>query len=168
MHRHVFSQLQNGSLKSIQLYAAETTDASGNATTEINPFVKTCALILLHKSNFLVRYSMVENRLRKLSLIIKTKNRSPDVLVPAEITMKTGDEFLIKDHSNGLWLGNLNEIQQNTRVEGIDLFVDVKYLGSLLGASMTMTVPILADENSSRYLYYYLPRDGAVVRWDTR
>lgn len=164
----MFSKLKNGSLKSIQLYDTEITDANDNAIAETNPFVKTCALILLHKSKFLVQYSLWENRPRKLSLIIKTKNLSSDVLVPAEITMKNNEELLIKDYSQGLWLANLTEIQQNSRSEGIDLFVDVKYLGSLLGVSMAMTVPIYTDENSNRYLYYYVPRDGAVVRWDSR
>lgn len=98
----------------------------------------------------------------------KHLNRSYDVLMPAEITLKSDNELLIKDYTNGLWLADLKQIQRSLREDEIDLFVVVRYLGSLLGASTALTIPIVGDEESQHYLYYYLPRDGAVVRWNFR
>lgn len=170
IHRYVFNELRNDIFKSIQLYAKDPNEAIDNGIIKLNPLTKADAIILLHKSKYLIQYSMVENRPRKLSLIIMTKhlNRSYDVLMPAEITLKSDNELLIKDYTNGLWLANLKQIQRSLREDEIDLFVVVRYLGSLLGASTALTIPIVGDEESQHYLYYYLPRDGAVVRWNFR
>lgn len=96
------------------------------------------------------------------------RNGDYDVLIPAEITMKSDDELMISDHSNGLWFANLNKIKHNIRNKDIELFVEVKYLGSLLGSPKALTVPPIIDDDTNQYLYYYLPRDGAVVRWNFR
>lgn len=170
IHRYVFNKLKSDSLKSIQLYTKEASESIDNAIIQMNPVVKACALILLHKSKYLIQYSLLNDRPRKLSLIIKTKNlhRPFDVLIPSEITLKNDNELLIKDYSNGLWIANLNQIQRSLREEEFDLFVEVIYLGTLLGTSTALTIPTVGDEDNNHYLYYYLPRDGAVVRWNFR
>lgn len=168
--------LRNDSLKSIQLYTREMPNDSAlidnNTIIPKNTLAKTYALILLHKSNYLIRYSLLENLPRKLSFIIKTSNsrsRPYDLLIAAEITLKNNHDLLIKDYSNRLWLANLNEMQRSLRDnDKIDLFVEVKYLGSLLGTATALTVPMVGDQNNTHYLYYYLPRDGAIVRWNFR
>lgn len=135
----------------------------------MNSVAKTCALILLHKSKYLIQYSLLENRPRKLSLINKRNylNRSYDQLMAAEITLKDDHELLIKDYTNRLWLANLDDMQRSLRDDDkIDLFIEVKYLGSLLGSATALTVPMVGDQDNTHYLYYYLPRDGAVVRWN--
>lgn len=170
VHRYVFNELRSDILKSIQLYSRDSNEAIDNGLIKLNPLAKADAIILLHKSKYLIQYSMAENRPRKLSLIIMTKNmnRSYDVLVPAEITLKSDGELLIKDYTNGLWLADLKQIQRSLREDEIELFVVVKYLGPLLGASTALTIPTVGDEENQHYLYYYLPRDGAVVRWNFR
>lgn len=162
-------------MKSIHLYTRESpSDATtivDNTIIAVNSLAKTCALIVLHKSKYLIQYSLLENRPRKLSLIIKTnyRHRSYDQLVAAEITLKNDHELLIKDYTNSLWLANLNDMQRSLRDDDkIDLFVEVKYLGSLLGAAAALSIPMFGDQDNIHYLYYYLPRDGAVVRWNFR
>lgn len=177
LHRYVFQKLRSGSLKSIQLYTKETpNDAAlidnNNTIIPKNSLAKTYALILLHKSNYVIRYSLLENLPRKLSFIIKTnrsRSRSYDCLIADEITLKNDHDLLIKDYANRLWLANLNDMQRSLRDDGkIDLFVEVKYLGSLLGTATALTVPMVGDQDNMHYLYYYLPRDGAIVRWNFR
>lgn len=169
----MFKRLRNESLKSIHLYTKETPNDSkhvDNAIIPANSLAKTCALIVLKNCKYLIQYSLFENRPRKLSLIIKTnynRNRSYDFLMASEITLKDDHELLIKDYMNGLWLGNLNDVQRSLRYDDkIDLFIEVKYLGPLLGAATALTVPMIGDQDNAHYLYYYLPRDGAVVRWN--
>lgn len=174
LHRYEFKRLRNDSLKSIHLYSRETAkDATviDNTIIPINSLAKMCALIVLHRSKYLIQYSLLENRPRKLSLIIRTNylNRSYDQLVPAEITLKNDHELFIKDYTSSLWLANLNGVQRSLRDDNkIDLFVEVKYLGSLLGRATALTVPMVGDQDNTHYMYYYLPRDGAVVRWNFR
>lgn len=149
-------------MKSIQLYVKDGTET--NNVIQRNANTKTYALILLHRSRFLIQYS-VSVRPKKLGLVIPLQNGSYDVLIPEEITMKTNDELIIKDYSNSLWLANLNNIKHSIQYKDIELFVEVKYLGSLLGISTALNVPPIIDGDTNQYLYYYLPRDGAVVRW---
>lgn len=167
MHRHVFNKLRHDSLKSIVLYAGEKPDNMDHA---VSPYAKTCALILLHKSKYLIYFSLLENRPRKLSFVIKTKhiNSSYDVLVASEMTLNNNSELMIKDMSNGLWLANLNQMKRSLNQREIDLFVEVTYLGPLLGAATSLTVPTIGDSDNTHFLYYYLPRDGAIVRWNFR
>lgn len=142
----------------------EDIEGNGNA---IVPLATTSVLILLHRSAFLIQYSLRQDRPRKLVLVISKKAKGYDVLIPAEITLKNDKELFISDHSNGLWLADLTKTKSNPN-KGEDSFVEVKYLGSLLGASTALTIPTMIDGDSSHYLYYYLPRDGAVVRWNFR
>lgn len=178
LHRYVFKKLRNDSFKSIQLYTREApNDAkiidNNNAVIAKNSLAKTYALLLLHKSKYLIRYSLLENLPRRLSLIIKTnysRNGAYDHLIAAEITLKNDHELLIKDYTNHLWVANLNDIQRSLHGDDgkIDLFVEVNYLGSLLGTATALTVPMVGDHDNQHYLYYYLPRDGAIVRWNFR
>lgn len=109
---------------------------------------------------------MLGIRPKKLSLIIPTRNGDYDVLMAAEITMKSDDELVVSDYSNSLWFADLSKIKHSIRNKDIELFVEVKYLGPLLGPSKALTVPPVIDDDTNQYLYYYLPRDGAVVRWN--
>lgn len=119
-------------------------------------------------------YSIYEQRPRKLYFMVpnmekssgnRIKSKKPQLLTPNEITVKGDDEILISDTDDRLWMANLKQLKYSGR----DLFVDVKYVGHLLGASKALVVPRIADaEISSNYLYYYLPRDGAVLRWNLR
>lgn len=179
LHRYVFKRLRNDSFKSIQLYTREVQrDAiiDDNTIVPVSPLAKTYALILLHKCKYLIQYSLLENRPRKLSLIMKATyfNRPYEHLIAAEITMKNDHELLIKDYSNRLWTANLNNMQRNRRRRSNaedqidDLFMEVKFLGSLLGTAIGTAVPMVGDQDNTHYLYYYLPRDGAVVRWNFR
>lgn len=174
LHRYVFKKLRNESLKSIHLYTREPPNGGkiiDNTIVPMNSLARTCALIVLHKSKYLIQYSLLENRPRKLSLIIKTnyRHRSYDQLMAAEITLKNDHELLIKDYTDSLWLANLNDMQRSLRDDDkIDLFVEVKYLGSLLGAATALCVPMFGDQENIHFLYYYLPRDGAIVRWNFR
>lgn len=140
-------------MKSIQLYAKESIEY---------------ALILLHRSTFLIQYSMLSVRPKKLTLIIPSNGGAYDVLMPAEITMKGDNELVISDYSDGLWFAQLDKIKHNIRNKDIELFVEVSYLGSLLGTARALIVPPVIDDEINQYLYYYVPRDGAVVRWNFR
>lgn len=95
-----------------------------------------------------------------------------NILMATEITMKTADELLIMDCYSGLWSADLNEIQtagDHLVHLKIDRYVVVKYLGSLLGPSTALTVSQSIDStNKDKYLYYHLPRDGAILRWNFR
>lgn len=141
-------------MKSIQLYAKDGIEY---------------ALILLHRSKFLIQYSMFSVRPKKLTLIIASRNGGAyEVLMPAEITMKGDNELVISDYSNGLWIAQLDKIKHNIRNKDIELFVEVNYLGSLLGTAKALIVPPVIDDEINQYLYYYVPRDGAVLRWNFR
>lgn len=168
VYRYVLNKLKNDSFKAIQLYAKES-DIDNNVVTQRNAISMTHAIILLHQSNFLIQCSLLDHRPRKLTLIIPTKNWPYDILNPAEITIKNDDELIVSDHSNGLWVANLKNVRRNMmRGNKIELFVDVKFLGSLLGNAKTLSIPPPIDGDTNQYLYYYLPRDGAVVRWNVR
>lgn len=167
VHRYVFRNLKNGVLKSIQLYVKDGMDSYNNAIVKRSLTTTTYALILLHQSKFLIQYSLLENRARKLSLIIPLSNGLHDVLIAAEITIKNNDELIIKDHSNGLWMAKLSKIKHSIKSKDVELFVEVQFLGSLLGAAKAIAIPSTTDD-IDQYLYYYLPRDGAVVRWNFR
>lgn len=165
----MFSKVKSDSFKAIQLYTKEESEIDNNAIIQRNAFSMTYALILLHQSNFLIQCSLVEKRPRKLTLIIPTKNWPHDVLIPAEITIKDNDELVVMDHSNGLWVANLKNVRRNMlQSSKIELFAEVKFMGSLLGSAKTLSIPPMIDGDSNQYLYYYLPRDGAVVRWNFR
>lgn len=169
VYRYVFNKLKNDSFKAIQLYAKKESEIDDNAITQRNANTMTHAIILLHQSNFLIQCSLLDHRPRKLTLIIPSKNRPYNVLIPAEIAIKNDDELMISDHSNGLWMANLKNVRRNMmRGSKIELFAEVTYLGSLLGNAKTLSIPPPIDGDTNQYLYYYLPRDGAVVRWNVR
>lgn len=135
------------------------------------------AIILLRDQKHVVLYSMQDIYPKKLSFVIATKPSSSkksniyNVLIPIEMTMKANNEILISDRYNCLWLANLNQIQSLNRKHGkedIDFYVEVKYLGTLLGPAKSLAVPNSFDsaDISQKYLYYHLPRDGAILRWN--
>lgn len=133
---------------------------------------ETRAIILMQNEQFLIMYSVQENHPKKLYLVKSGKNGPNKYLIPHEITMKNKDELLISDRHNGLWLANLNlmrSIIEKGRAKSSNYVVVVKYLGSLLGSSTAITVPMINDADSfNANLYYHLPRDGAILRWNFR
>lgn len=145
----------------------EDTESNSNTVIHNNLIATTYALILLHRSKFLILYSL-KNRSQKLRLMIQSKHRAYEGLIPAEIIIKNEKDLVVSDHSNGLWMANLNKIKPNQRSKDVELFVEVIYLGSLLGSSRAITIPPIFDVDTTQYLYYYIPRDGAVVRWNFR
>lgn len=162
----MFSSIKSDSLKSIELFTREEKDLKSNT---VHPKMSSnFALILLHRSRFLFLFSLLENRPRKLILIIKLKDGTFEALIANEITMKNENDLIISDHSNGLWMAQLNKIKQSKKSKDFDYFIEVKYLGPLLGTSRAITIPPKLDKDIDRYLYYYIPRDGAVVRWNFR
>lgn len=164
VHRYIFNEFKSGSLKSIHLYEIPE-DKKG-----VNPIVTTCALILLKNAKHLIHYSLLEHRPQKLHLIVPSKDGNYEALTAADIVMKSDAELMVTDQENGLWLANTYDItiHINEKDKRTDLSVDMKYLGSLLGNAVALAIPILPDTDVNHYLYYYLPRDGAIVRWNQR
>ncbi|XP_031641194.1 uncharacterized protein LOC116352610 [Contarinia nasturtii] len=168
IHRYLFTDLKNDALKSIQLYIKDDMDANNNAIVKRSSTATTYALILIHQSKFLIQYSLSDNRPKKLFLIIPLQSGAYDILIAAEITIKNNDELVVKDYNNNLWIAKLNEIKYSSiQSKNIDLFVEVKFLGPLLGSANALAIPQMVDD-IDQYMYYYLPRDGAVVRWNFR
>lgn len=166
-------------VKAIHLQTRNAIDIGSNDISEINALSLTNydAIILLHDQKFLLLYSMHDSHPKKLSCIIAKKPSSGrksniyNILIPQEMSMKTNNEILISDRYNCLWLANLNQIQSENRKhvkENIDFFVEVKYLGTLLGSAKSLAVPNSFDSTDAtqKYLYYHLPRDGAILRWN--
>lgn len=109
---------------------------------------------------------MLENSTRKLSFVKNHEILSNIYLIPNEISLRNNDELLISNSINELWITNLSQIKQffkKGKSQNLTLFP--KKLGSLLGTPQTLSVPTNMDGNKFSYLYYYLPRDGAVLRW---
>lgn len=154
-------------------------DRSGNTINRTDPLATTSAILLPDNVNHLLLYTIHSNRPRNLTLLIPAKSAKKsskkallyNILVAAEFTTKTKDELLIMDCHNGLWSAQLDDIRSAGGREAhptIDLYIVAKYLGPLLGSSTALTVSQSTDAaaNKDTYLYYHLPRDGAVLRWN--
>lgn len=168
--------MRHNSLKSIQLLSNGRDDSNNNTINRSDSVAKASVIILLNDANHLLLYTIYSSRPRNLTLLFTTKSLNTkksityNVLVPVAITMKSKNELLITDRNNGLWLADLSEIHYNaSRIihKKIDLHVMIKYLGSLLGASTAVAVTQnIGSDINSKYLYYHLPRDGVVLRWN--
>lgn len=136
------------------------------------PSIGTRGIISLYGKNYLLIYSLPEGRLRKLRLVIKNSNTSRTLLSPREVVMKDNNELLISDFFNSLWLANLNQLKSFSKKKRnnneYDSTIEVKYVGSLLGSSRALAIPKIIDAEQENYLYYYLPRDGAILRWNLK
>lgn len=133
----------------------------------------TRALILLQNEQFLLIYSPLENCPIKLNFLT-SDGIQKKFLVPVEITMRSNEELLICDHLNKLWSADIYQVQlskSDSCQKGAFSVVNVpaKYLGTLLGLPKALSFPLSIDSDSmNSFLYYYLPRDGVVLRWNYR
>lgn len=82
------------------------------------------------------------------------------IVVPKEIAFKTDGKMFIADPSNHLWLTKSKrsnkQMEQCTYLE-----INVRLMNDLMGSAQQLTMDPLDR------LYYYLRRDGAVVRWNS-
>lgn len=83
------------------------------------------------------------------------------VVIPKdiEILLETGQLFA-SDECGHLWTAKLDVLKRAKAPHYYELRVE--FIADLLGTSTALTI----DPNGS--LYYFLPRDGAVVRWNSR
>lgn len=123
----------------------------------------TCrAFITLQNENFLIIYSQKAKTWRKLMF------SSAVEIIPQLITIRNDETLLVTDAVNTLWTGNLTTITVFGKQRHLGILI--RPLGALLGISKSLSVPtngLIGDLNNN-YLYYYIPRDGAIVRWDLR
>lgn len=133
----------------------------------------TRAIILLQNKPFLLIYSPLENGPKRLNFLTSDGIKK-EFIVPYEIAMIGNEELLICDHFHKLWSADISQVQLSSHVKGAfsvkqNITIPTKYLGSLLGLPKALTVPLCIDSDSiNTYLYYYLPRDGVVLRWNYR
>lgn len=86
---------------------------------------------------------------------------------PQGIAIRNNDQLLVLDKNNVLWSGNLFKVKFVRKLSPLALFMSISRLGALLGKAQGLTTQ--TDESTeNHYLYYYMPRDGAVVRWNFR
>lgn len=161
VHRHVFSEFKGGSFASIQLrHKFDANDIHGHEGS-FGDWITCDAYISLHNEPFLILFSQRYKSWRRLHLI------SSILIKPNQIAIRGDNELLLTDTTNNLWTGNLNRIQLNNRIER-QLTINIMPVGALLGRSQSMVSSSMQTEPFREYLYYYLPRDGAIVRWDFR
>ncbi|KAJ6645694.1 Major royal jelly protein 3, partial [Pseudolycoriella hygida] len=114
------------------------------------------AIITLDRADFLIFYSLNKRRWWKLQLITSDGM----VVIPKDIAILGTDKLYASDECGHLWTAEV-DVHKWTKAK---LFneVRVEFIADLLGTSTALTI----DPNGS--LLYYLPRDGAVVRWNSR
>lgn len=166
----MFNDLRDVSFKAIHLQ----TFSNENKMNNLISIEDTRAIILLQNRRFLLIYSPLENGPIKLNLL-KGDTFKNEFLIPDEIAMKSNEELLICDHFNQLWSADIGQIHlSKSSSNQLDAFsvvnVPTKYIGSLLGLPKALTInPSSMDSDSiNTFLYYYLPRDGVVLRWNYR
>lgn len=81
-------------------------------------------------------------------------------VIPKDIALLENGILFASDECGHLWTAKVDLFRQPTSHHYYE--IDVEFIADLLGTSTALTV----DPNGS--LYYYLPRDGAVVRWNSR
>lgn len=88
------------------------------------------------------------------------------VVNPLQISFKRNKQLFIADEWGQLWTTQedlLNQIQVNNNDNDLDgNFVNVTFIENLLGPAESLCI----DPKDS--LYYYLPKDGAIVRWNSK
>lgn len=158
VHRYVFNEFKGGSFKSIHLQHKLDSNDIDAAIDWI-----TCrAFITLQNENYLIAYSLKAKTWRKLMLSAAIE------IIPQSIAIRNDETLLITDKGNTLWTGNLTQI--NVYGKHRHLGIVLRLLGPLLGVSKSLSVPTngVSGDPNNNYLYYYIPRDGAIVRWDFR
>lgn len=82
------------------------------------------------------------------------------VVIPKDIALLQSGKLFVSDECGHLWIAKLDLLKQAKAAHYYE--IRVEFVADLLGTSTALSV----DANGS--LYYYLPRDGAVVRWNSR
>lgn len=83
------------------------------------------------------------------------------VVIPKDIALQLENgKLFVSDACGHLWTAKLNSLKRVKIPHHFEIRVD--FIDDLLGTSTALTV----DPNGS--LYYFLPRDGAVVRWNSK
>lgn len=94
------------------------------------------------------------------SLINSHSNSDNMVVIPKDITLLATGQLFASDECGHLWTAKLDILKRAKTPHYFE--IKVQFIADLLGTSTALTV----DPNGS--LYYYLPRDGALVRWNSR
>lgn len=156
--RHVFTEFKGNSFKSIHLQ--HKIDNNDIIDGPFDGEISCNAFITVKNANFVIIYSQRDKVWHKLAL------RASGDIVPNQLTIRNNLELLISDASNNLWFGNLTRMRYEKRRGYFS--IELNPLGQLLGKSASLAVSAASDEPLNDFLYYYMPRDGAVVRWDFR
>lgn len=158
VHRYVFNEFKGGSFKSIHLqHKFDSNDI--NAASE---WITCRAIITMQNENYLIIYSQKAKAWRKLMLVSAVE------IIPQSIAIRNDETLLVTDAVNTLWMANLTNIKVYGKHRHLGIVL--RPLGALLGVAKSPSVPTsgLSSDPNNNYLYYYIPRDGAIVRWDIR
>ena len=84
------------------------------------------------------------------------------IVVPSEITFNdnNGNMFVV-DESNNLWQTQIDKVKVKNLRKSSYMQLHVKTVNKLLGTAKCLITDAL------NVLYYYLPKDGVVVRWNS-
>lgn len=86
------------------------------------------------------------------------------IVVPIEITFRKINKMFVVDRTGFLWITddiNLDATMMNNATEYY-FQLNVKRLANLLGKAEALATDPKGD------LYYYINRDGAIVRWNSQ
>lgn len=154
----MFTDFKGGSFQSIQLQSAhDSNEINALAHAEYR------AIIALRKENFLIVYSQRSRTWQKLWL------SSTVHVIPQSLIIRNDETVLVTDAFNTLWTGNLSSVKFYGQHRHRQSAIPLRQLGKLLGMSKSLSVTSNGhNDPNAHYLYYYIPRDGAIVRWDFR
>lgn len=82
------------------------------------------------------------------------------IVIAKDIVVLESGQLFASDECGHLWTAKLDLSKREKTPRYLE--ITVKFIDDLLGSSTSLT----SDPDGS--LYYYLPRDGAVVRWNSR
>lgn len=154
----MFNEFKGGSFKSIHLqHKFDSNDISASSE-----WITCRAIITLQNENYLIIYSQKAKAWRKLMLASAVE------IIPQSIAIRNDETLLVTDAVNTLWMANLTNIKVYGKHRHLGIVL--RPLGALLGVAKAPSVPTsgLSSDPNNNYLYYYIPRDGAIVRWDIR
>lgn len=84
------------------------------------------------------------------------------IVVPTEITFRKIEKMFIADQSGYLWLVEIDLDAQMANATEYYFQLTARRLANLLGKAEALATDPKGD------LYYYMDRDGAIVRWNSR
>ncbi|XP_037025083.1 major royal jelly protein 5 [Bradysia coprophila] len=146
IHRHQFN-IRRHAFTSIKIGPSNGFDCAGRPNVQ--------AFITLDSADYLIVYSLYESRWWKLQLI------TPDNIIvqPKDIAILK-NELFVSDECGHLWTAKLDVLN---RVKYPHYYaIRVQFIADLLGPSTQLAI----DPNGA--LYYYLPSDGALLRWNSK